>query len=183
MADIDTAAIDNNSTRFHKGNTMQVAIKIHSITDLITNSSTVIYTYSDDSPEACQKMIDAILGALGIQSTCADMFTVSVEMDRDSLSDSLSDMDDDELPDGITRDRKNWRWASEAVNSVLDRVASGEIEKPQWLISLESKLQDESEFAPSTMMVISPKKPEFAPAAEAIRNFLYSTSHEATRDW
>lgn len=41
-------------------------IKIHSITDLITNSSTTIYTLSDASKDAAIDMINSFFQAFGI---------------------------------------------------------------------------------------------------------------------
>ena len=41
---------------------------------------------------------------------------------------------------------------------------------------------DYSDFAPSTVLNIVPKQPEFEKLAKLISNFLYSTSHEANYD-
>ena len=51
-------------------------LPLHSLTDLITNSSTVIYTYSDNSEKALREMIDEIFHVLGVKKKCDDVFTV-----------------------------------------------------------------------------------------------------------
>lgn len=48
-------------------------IKIHSATDLITNSSTVIFTYSDSSPDALKEMINEFFKAFNINKQCDDI--------------------------------------------------------------------------------------------------------------
>jgi hypothetical protein len=50
-----------------------VKIKFHSLTDIITNSSTTIYTYSDKSSKACKEMVDEIFETLGIDKSCDDV--------------------------------------------------------------------------------------------------------------
>jgi hypothetical protein len=53
-------------------------IPLHSITDLITNSSTTIYTYSDASEAAMRAMIDEFFKTFGIDKKCDDVFTLMV---------------------------------------------------------------------------------------------------------
>ena len=60
----------------------KIKINLHSIIDLITNSSTEIYTYSDGSLAACKEMIDEFFKVMGIDKTCDDVFELSIDTDE-----------------------------------------------------------------------------------------------------
>ena len=63
---------------------MKMKINLHSIIDLITNSSTEIYTYSENSLSACKEMINEFFRVTGIDKTCDDIFELSIEADEQS---------------------------------------------------------------------------------------------------
>ena len=51
---------------------------IQSYVDLITNSSTSVFTWAT-SPEAVKEIINAVLKSAGSDLTCDDLFTIKVE--------------------------------------------------------------------------------------------------------
>lgn len=57
-------------------------INLHSIIDLITNSSTEIYTYSDGSLAACKEMINEFLMVMQIDQTCDDLFDLEIDTEE-----------------------------------------------------------------------------------------------------
>ena len=61
---------------------MDFDIVIHSATDRITNSSTVIYTDSSDSPAAFEEMVDEMFDTFGVKERCADVFTIEVVKEK-----------------------------------------------------------------------------------------------------
>ncbi len=63
---------------------MNTKINLHSIIDLITNSSTEIYTFSGGSISACKEMVDEFFKALGIDKTCDDVFELSLDVEGDA---------------------------------------------------------------------------------------------------
>jgi hypothetical protein len=159
-----------------------VKIRMHSITDLITNSSTVIYTYSDANLGACREMIDAIFHAFGVDKKCDDVFGLAIEYEDDDFYTEYLDnkANKKDLPEGYNCDmgyKKKGEWLTEALESA---TASGI--KPDWMLKAEKWVNDYRDFAPSTNLVITPKDPVHAPLAELIRKFLYSTTQEATRE-
>ena len=85
-------------------------IKLHSTTDLITNSSTTIFTYSENSIKACKNMIDEILKTFNIDKKCDDLFNLVVLSDKYTYLSFLGrgEYDDEEeekeLPKGITEE-------------------------------------------------------------------------------
>lgn len=56
-----------------------IKIKLHSLIDLITNSSTEIYTFSSASLQACKNMVDEFFKMSGINKTCDDVFELSIK--------------------------------------------------------------------------------------------------------
>ncbi|MFA5154170.1 MAG: hypothetical protein WC554_16590 [Clostridia bacterium] len=65
----------------------KIKINLHSIIDLITNSSTEIYTYSSGSVAACKEMIDEFFKVTGVNKTCDDVFELSVDTEEGTRGD------------------------------------------------------------------------------------------------
>ena len=155
-------------------------IRLHSMTDLITNSSTVIYTYSDASLEACRNMIDEIFLTFGIDKKCDDVFSLSVTMhSNDAYRDAIDGMEPEEIPEELRG--LSYREMDAALDKYLDRIALGEIKKPKWMEDVE-KGRGYSDYRPSTDLNIVPKAPEYQKLADLIDKFLYSTDHESSYD-
>jgi len=55
-----------------------IKIKLHSITDLITNSSTVIFTYSKGCVEPLKEMFAEIAKTFGITKSFDEMFDIVI---------------------------------------------------------------------------------------------------------
>jgi hypothetical protein len=160
-----------------------IRISLHSVTDLITNSSTTIYTYSENSEETCRKMVDAILKAVGSKKTCDEMFALMVSVDEDSIVSAADAVDEDddpldmpvELIKGTHDERRKY------ARKLLDDVALGTVKQPDWLKKIANK-DNYNGYREQTYLTLTPKKPEYAAAARAVREFLYSTDHEASTD-
>ena len=146
-------------------------IPIHSTTDLITNSSTTIFTYSESSEQAVVEMINELFASFGIDKTCGDVFYTVVLADKYDYEDRA--IENEFAPEGMT---------SEEAGKLYDQVKNGEIEKPEWFNDVEEKENNWSYYTPSTYLHLIPKKEEYAKLANLIKKFLYSTNHEATYD-
>lgn len=140
-------------------------IPLHSTTDLITNSSTVIFTYSESSESALVEMINEVFKTFGINKTCEDVFQTVV------LTDGYRYLESEDS-EGMT---------SEQVNQLYADVLTGKIEKPEWFKNAEEH-ENYEYFTPDTYLHLIPKKEEYKKLATLIKNFLYSTDHEAQRD-
>lgn len=150
-------------------------IKIHSFTDLITNSSTVIFTYSEGSDAALEEMINELFKTFGIDKTCKEVFNMVILCEDDYLyRDYINELSNEELPEGITTETD--------FNQLCTDVRTGKIEKPKWFKDVEENENDDSYYCPSTTLELIPKKEEYRKLADLITKFLYSTYHEATRD-
>jgi len=150
-------------------------IPIHSITDLITNSSTTIFTYSKGSEKALYEMIDEIFNIFGINKKCEDVFNAIILCEESyNYSEYISDLDESEYPEGITKETD--------IEQLYEDVKNGKINKPDWFNDVESREDSYSCFTPSTYLYLNTKSDEYAKLANLVTNFLYSTDHDATRD-
>jgi hypothetical protein len=134
---------------------------IHSITDLITNSSTTIFTRSDDSLKACKDLIDEFLKTFGINKTCDDLFNLVV-LFEDNWSYDYN------LPENVSK---------EQFDKLYKDVKQGKEQKPDWFYDIE-KSKDES----STTLFITAKEEKYKHIADKLEKFLYSTSSDETSE-
>jgi hypothetical protein len=151
-------------------------IKLHSVTDLITNSSTVIFTYSEGTVKPFKEMINEIIKVFGSTLTCDDMFDTVVLCDDYYPYSEYFDRHDDgeEYPDGVDENTD--------FKKLFEDVASGKLPKPDWFNRVEEDESYGDYYAPSTSLYLIPKDEKYRKMGNLIESFLYSTSHEATRD-
>jgi len=162
-------------------------IILHSLTDLITNSSTVIYTYSDSSPKALCEMIDEIFKVLGVEQKCEDIFTIYITKDTSDYSDWICDRGaDEDNPDGIQgvpKELMDYKTSGKAMDKLVADITSGKVKKPDWFVEMEEELVNGyDDYPPETTMCVEAKDPKYENLAKLVVKFLYSTGHEATRD-
>jgi hypothetical protein len=170
-------------------------IHFHSITDLITNSSTVIYTYSGASVQACKDMVDEIFNSLGVDKKCDDVFILTVLSDddvyeewidnneddeEDDEEDDGEDEEDDGEDDGTDEIEDNACGVGINIKELTNDIIHGRAEKPEWMKSAEDNNCDG--YPNDTTLHIVAKDPKFEKLAKLVVDFLYSTDHEATRD-
>ena len=156
-------------------------INIHSFTDLITNSSTTIFTYSDNSLEACREMIDEFFKALGVDKKCDDVFNLVVTMDSYSYTEYMDDEeeDDEEDEDEGSEEEEEESVDEKSIAKTVKDVQEGKIAKPKWMADAEEYAKSTDEPS-ETFLHISAKSPEFEKLAQLVSTFLYSTEQEAS---
>jgi len=73
---------------------MELRIAVHSMVDVITNSSTVIYTWTngDKSIAVAKEMIDYILSVAGSDKKAEDLFEFTIDYTEDALESIAEDM-------------------------------------------------------------------------------------------
>jgi hypothetical protein len=144
-----------------------IKFNLHSIVDVITNSSTVIYTIQKDT-EVVKQLVAEVLELMGrTDLTPDDVFTYNTSVDDYYYVDRAYD---EELPEdiydeeGIINDHK--------LENYVEKFLSGEIEKPEWAKNIENS----SEM--SVYMSLTPKSEEFAKLGQRIISVLNSTDYE-----
>ena len=149
-------------------------IKLHSITDLITNSSTVIFTYSDGTIKPLKEMVNEMLKTFNTDKTFDEVFdAVVLNEDWYTYRDYFEEHNND-YPEGIDENTD--------FEKLYDEVASGKIEKPIWFDEVEEAETRHDYYRENNVLCIIPKDEKYAKTAKLIEAFLYSTDHEATRD-
>ena len=136
---------------------MVIKIKLHSAVDLITNSSTVIFTYSEGAVSKLVELVDEMLKAFGHENVhFDDLFYAQV----------LPDEYDDEvtLPDNY--------------KELEVQYIKGEVPKQDWMIN--STRCDY--YGGGTTLHIIPKDEKYSELAKKFLTYLYSTHHAATYD-
>lgn len=150
----------------------EIKLNLHSVVDLITNSSTVIFTYQD-SVKQTKDLVNEILKLLGTtDKTADDIFYYGVFIDdyyRYLESPNFI------MPEGITDAVKYFR-------SLQLSILKGEIEKPQWMDEVEDNMQDYYEWAPSRTLHLIAKDEKYEPLANKIKLLLDSVSADGGFD-
>jgi hypothetical protein len=154
---------------------MMDKIKIHSITDLITNSSTTIYTYSRGSVDAFKSVVNEMLLLCGRGKTCDDIFSIVVACQSFRYVDW-------KIKDTAGLSRSEEKELKKSVEAVWEDVIHSRAEKPDWFSIVENQEDPDYYVRPETYIYISAKLPEFESLGNLLKTFLYSTDHEAFRD-
>ena len=153
-----------------------IKIQIHSVVDLITNSSTTIFTYSEGSVEPLKELVNEILKLSGKTETFDDIFNVEVFFD-DIYIYSESDYERDNFKSDD--EYQQYLIDIEDINKTIDRIVKGEITKPKWMINYEESEGDYNDYRRTTSLYLYTKDPQYEELCNKITSFLYSTDHEA----
>lgn len=171
-----------------------IKIPLHSITDKITNSSITIFTYSEGSIDACKELINEIFKTFGVDKKCDDVFILTLLAEDFEIYYEYfeNEYDDEGEEDGGEEDEKglisedelqqlNVDKREKYIESLIEDIYNGKVEKPKWMLKAEQKT-NYYDLSPSTSLYIVSKEPQFEKLAKLIKEFLYSTEHEAVRD-
>lgn len=159
---------------------MYIKFKYHSLVDVITNSSTTIYTNSDGCVGPAKELIQEFLDTMNIDKKVDDIFYFDSFMDKDYYLDDLDELDEDEI-DKYAKELIDlgWKKSGEKFEELLKKIASKEIDRPEWMIGLETRRSEDYESGYDSELYIFPKEEKYEKLAKALEKFLYSTDHEA----
>jgi hypothetical protein len=153
-------------------------IKIHSSVGLITNSSTVIFTYSEGSISAVRDLINEMLKVFGHEDkSFDDLFYASTFLSDDSVYYESESFPEFEIEDWKERRDKS----SEFLNDLKIKILEGKIDRPIWMKKAEEK-ESGAGYNKSTSLEILPKDKKYSELSNKLLKYLYSTSHEGMRD-
>ena len=171
---------------------------IHSIVDVITNSSTVIYTYEDGCEAPAKELINEMLKLSGEPDKRAeDIFFIGTFCEDEHYLERINDGDEDEEDDGEESElanvpkRHGERGSAEYKESIKVQdewfsalqlsVMKGEIEKPNWMEKAE-EARGYSEWRPSTYLCLIPKDEKYTEFGTKISRLLSGVSADGGRD-
>lgn len=156
-------------------------IKLHSVVDLITNSSTVIFTYQDSVTET-KALVSEILKLSGdAESSPDDVFWYGVFCESDEYLERLREIEDVPergnnpheygTPSYKLFEKKEEDWLRDVQLSIM----KGEISQPDWMITIE----DGYEGVPlPTYLHLVAKEQKYEALSDKIRELLSSTEYE-----
>ena len=164
-----TGTLDNNKQTI---NMKKGIIKIipHSIVDVITNSSTEIYTWQNNSVKPCKEMLQEFLTAFEIDKTFDDLFYVNGFCDIYTYKEYLSEHEGDTLDDTDL--------STEEVEAIIEDVLQGKIQRPDWIIAAEEST-NWNNFPPQSYITIKAKDPKYDVLTQKIEKFLSSPENVA----
>lgn len=142
-------------------------ISFHSVCDLITNSSSTIFSWYDGSVNACKELINEILQTFGVDKTADDLFFIGAFADDMSYYAYNHDESAQDIPE----------MSYETEEQLIKQILRGEIEKPEWMINLETQAKEYDNYN-DISFYIEAKEPQYEVIAEKIKAFLYSPSHQ-----
>lgn len=146
-----------------------IKLKFHSLVDVITNSSTTIYTYSDGSVAPAKELVTEFARVMGFTESVDDMFRFIIVCEDDYYYYETEDIE------GRPEDEAEQR-------RIVKAVMKGEISKPQWMLDVEEREDKWSYTTPATDLLIVPLDDKYADLGKALVKFLYSTDHEEVSD-
>ncbi len=147
-----------------------IKIKFHSIVDVITNSSTVIYTYQN-STEQAKELIDEVLKLSCSDLKAVDIFHFGEFIDEDYYLNS------DNLPDTCPDDYElQSKWIADLQSSIM----KGAIKRPEWMEELEDELRND--YYPDIYLHIIVQNEKYNDLATKIQSLLSSVSADGGRD-
>jgi len=142
-----------------------IKIKLHSSVDLITNSSTVIFTYSEGSLQAVKELVNEMLKTFSRTETFDDLFYAGVFAEENYVYSEF-----EEFPEGTD------------LKQLIDDILTGKTVKPEWMKKAEEDTSCCDYYSPSSTLCLRAKNEIHSELANKLLSYLYSTDHEATRD-
>lgn len=144
-------------------------LKIHSGVDLITNSSTVIFTYSDGSLSALKELVNEMLKSFGKTETFDDIFYADVFLEGDEYYIEAWE-NSEEVNSTETVD---YQYMDRLKHQILIRDAI----KPDWMLAAEDG-ENYDGYRNDSILEIIPKDEKYKELANLLLRYLYSTEHE-----
>jgi len=171
-------------------------LNFHSVVDVITNSSTVIYTYQDGCEKPAKELINEMLKLSGESEKKADdIFYFGVFCDENRYMDFINeeyDYDDGSETDELSNiPALEGEWGSnEYKKSESARqlwfenlqlsIAKGEVEQPDWMNRAEEGR--DYGWKPSTYLVLYPKEEKYIEFGRKIAKLLDGVDADGGRD-
>lgn len=164
-----------------------ITIKIHSVVDVITNSSTVIFTNSNGCVEPVKELLAEILKMSDVDLPIEDVFDIVLKVDSNYYSERFdelyNDADDCEYyklkelyPD--YKDINNYKAQEKYIDNVVQTAYNGSLDNPTWFEVVE----DDDDFHQRSTITITAKDSKYEYLAKLVHTVVYSTDHTAKED-
>lgn len=146
-----------------------VKIPVHSLIDLITNSSTEIFVHSEKSVEPAKELLQELLILNGSKEKVEDVFDFSIELGRlEEYFEYYLENDEEALTElGIDPnefDNLDWTDRGKKIKEVVKDINEGRKEIP---FSIDK-------YHVETYLVVKSKQSKYDHLLELLNKFLYS---------
>lgn len=141
---------------------MILKFNIHSVVDLITNSSTTIYTYSEGSVPAVYELLNEIFKIAEISEKPEDVIYCKCFY-NDYIYDDYKD-----APEGFDFNK--------SIDDILEN------DTPEWMYDAEKYHEDRADYRSSSYIYIKAKDKKYDILISKIKKLIYSTDHESSFD-
>ena len=154
-----------------------IRIPVHSMIDLITNSSTEIFVDSESSLKPAKELLAELLKMDGSEKTVDEVFTLSLEYGDESylielIGDQIEDYDP-ELAEKLGLPTDDYNKDYEIAEKWLKEIREGKNEKPKWI----DELMDDQEVNVDTYLVVKSKDPFYDKFLELLKKLMYSPDY------
>jgi len=150
-------------------------IKIHSAVDLITNSSTTIYTFHDGCIGPLKELINEMLSVLNHGEKFDDIMIAGVFLDSYRYIDTFEDHN--EIGEFTYEECINIPRGTltpyDYVKAIIEDILHNRVDKPEWMTRVEEYVRDDS-YADSNLYIVT-KDPIYQPLCDKLLRFLNSS--------
>jgi hypothetical protein len=151
-----------------------VKINIHSVVDVITNSSTTVYTWQDNCIQPAKEMIQEFLKVFGIDKKVDDIFYIDSFLEWSyGYGEHKYSCENPFFNGGEWID-----LPKDFIEKEIEKVLKKEIDKPAWMKESEEYRNYEGMTQPTSLYILA-KEEKYKDLAEKIKKFLNSTDSEA----
>ena len=143
-----------------------IVLDLHSAVDVITNSSTTIYTYEWGCEGPAQQLIDEVLRLQGSDKKWSDVVYMGVFCSEDDYIYRTDDWDDVPNAPENRNERRDW------IKSQIISVMKGEIDRPEWMSRVEDDDHGGDGYPPKSRLTILVKDEQYADLAKYIKSLV-----------
>ena len=148
----------------------ELRLKLHSVVDLITNSSTVLYTDSSKSLEALENVIKEMFKLYDIDKQVEEVFDIYIEIEDmySKIHDYIVDNNDEFDLD--YDDENFYGQVDKLAKKYFEDVESNKIDRMNWT----SKFID-NDISDNNWIIIKSKDKKYENLADLLKKLIYST--------
>jgi len=137
-----------------------VKLPLHSLIDVITNSSTEIFVHSEKSVQPAKDLLQELLKMEGSDKKVDDVFEISIEIERlEEYFEYYAEDDFEEELDGL-----NYKEKHAKLKEIAEEVKSGKRQLPD----------DFENYHVETMLVVKTKDKKYQKLVDLLIKLLYS---------
>lgn len=148
----------------------------------MTGKKYILYSYSTNSFYKVKELIQEMLDVFKSPLSPDDLFYYGIFCGVSQYANNTYlNQEIENIPAILISETTPYNERADYVNGIIDKVLTGEMEKPEWMIEIEqSERCGDGCYAPSTFLYLKAKSEDYDRLGDKLVDFLYSTSHEVS---